>query len=158
MEVKFKKTRKFTVIKTLCFVVVTLFLAIGCDKSEILPENGDIDPALLVGKWDCIKFAYTANGKTFSDVSTLSKGRMEILNLENKWRFVHTNEMFYLYSISGNSIKLTMNGSTFIYPPQEETTICEALKNVYSFGIKGNELFFYFKGSETKNLLILKKQ
>jgi len=158
MEVKLKKTRKFKLIKTLFPVVVTLFLAIGCDKSEILPENGDIDPALLIGKWDCIKFAYTADGKTFSDVSALSKGRMEILNLEDKWRFVHTNEMFYLHSISGNLIKLTMSGSTLIYQPQEEKDICEALENVNIFSINGNELFFYFMGSETKNVLILKKQ
>ena len=150
MKTKLKKTRWFTVISTLCLVFATLFFAFGCDKSE------NIDPALLIGKWDCIKFAYTANDKTISDVATLSNGRMEIPNLKDEWRFVHRNEMFYLHSISGNLIKLTMSGSTLVYPPQEETDICEALENVYSFDIKGNELLLYFKGSETKNTLILK--
>ena len=146
-------------ISTLCLVVITLFAAVGCDKSEIPSDGGDIDPALLIGEWDCIKFAYIAEDEMISDVAVLSKGHIVIPNLENKWKFVHMNEIFYNHSLSeGNLIKLTMSGSTFIMPPQEEIDICEALENAYSFDIKNNELMFYFTGIENKNLLILKKR
>jgi uncharacterized repeat protein (TIGR02543 family) len=39
MEIIFKKPLWFTVITTLCLVVVTLFAAGGCDKAEILPKH-----------------------------------------------------------------------------------------------------------------------
>jgi hypothetical protein len=126
---------------------------------EILSENGDVDPAPLVGEWDCIKFAYIAEDKTISNVVLLLKGHIVVPNMEDKWTFVHTNEIFYNHSLSeGNLIKLTMSGSTFIMPPQEEIDICEALENAYSFSIKVNELMIYFIGVENKNLLILKKR
>jgi hypothetical protein len=38
-KIRFKKTIWFTVITTLCLVVITLFAAVGCDKSEIPPTN-----------------------------------------------------------------------------------------------------------------------
>ncbi|GHT68708.1 hypothetical protein AGMMS50239_34360 [Bacteroidia bacterium] len=153
MKTIFKKSLRFTVITTLCLVVTMFFVAVSCDKQET-PRY--IDPTLLVGEWDCIKFAYTADGKTILDINTLSKGRIIISNLKDKWAFVHTNEIFYNHSLSGNLIQLTMNGSTFVMPPQEEINICEALENAYSFAIKDNELMIYFTGDDNKNLLILK--
>jgi uncharacterized protein YcfL len=155
MKTTLKKSLRFTVITTLCLVVAMFFVAVSCEKQETPRYN---DQTLLVGEWDCIKFAYTADGKTILDINTLSKGRLVIPNMEDKWVFVHTNEIFYDHSLSGNSIKLTMNGSTFINPPQEEIDICEALKNAYSFAIKDHELMIYFTGDDNKNLLILKKQ
>ena len=158
MKVILKKPQWSTMITTLYLVIVTLFVATGCDKSENPPASGDIDSTLFIGEWDCIKFAYIADDKTISDVAVLSKGYFIIPNMEDKWTFVHTNEIFYEHSISGNLIKLTMRGSTFILPPQEEIDICEALKNAYSFAIKDNELMIYFTGIENKNLLIFKKR
>ena len=38
MEIILKKPLRFTVITTLCLVVVTLFAASGCDKVEVLPN------------------------------------------------------------------------------------------------------------------------
>ena len=39
MKIILKKPLWFTVITTLCLVVVTLFAASGCDKTEILPKH-----------------------------------------------------------------------------------------------------------------------
>ena len=124
---------------------------------EIPPLSGDIDPALLIGKWDCIKFAYIAEDKTISDVTVLLKGHIVIPNMEDRWIFVYMNEIFYDHSLSGNLITLTASGSSFAMPPQEETDICEALANAYRFTIKDNELMVYFTGDENKNLLIFKR-
>ena len=41
MKIIFKKPLWFTVITTLCLVVVALFAAIGCDKSDISPKTGN---------------------------------------------------------------------------------------------------------------------
>ena len=43
MEIILKKPLWFTVITTLCLVVITLFAAIGCDKTEILPKHYTIN-------------------------------------------------------------------------------------------------------------------
>ena len=37
MKIILKKSRWFTIITTLCFVAVTLFAVVGCDKADILP-------------------------------------------------------------------------------------------------------------------------
>jgi hypothetical protein len=129
-----------------------------------LSNNGENDPALLVGEWDCVKFAYTADGNKVSDVTEITKGRLEIpiVNHEsgNQWVLHCVNSIWFDYSISNNLIELTLRGSTYVYvqPPHEEYDITTALMNAYSFVIKGNELIIYFTGVENKNLLILKKQ
>jgi hypothetical protein len=132
---------------------------VNLQEEEPLSDNEDIDPTLLVGEWDCIKFAYISDDNTVSDVTVLSKGHIIIPNMIDRWTFVHTNEIFYNHSFSeGNLIKFTMSGSTFVIPPQEEEDICEALENAYSFAIIDNELIIYFTEIENKNLLILKKR
>ena len=45
-----------------------------------LSESGNIDPELLIGEWDCVKFAYTADGKKISNVVAISQGRLTIPN------------------------------------------------------------------------------
>ena len=35
-----------------------------------LSKEGSSDPALLVGKWDCIRYAYTEDGKTISNAGS----------------------------------------------------------------------------------------
>jgi hypothetical protein len=160
MKIILKKTQWFTMITTLCLVVITLFAVSGCNELETPSINEEIDPTLLIGEWDCIKFAHIAKNGAISDIDVLSKGHIVIpdINMEYKWVFVHTNEIFYKYSLSGNLIKLTMSGSTYILPPQEETKICEALENVYRFVIEDDRSMFYFTEIENKNLLILKKR
>lgn len=34
--------------------------------------NGSIDPELLIGEWEIVKFAYTADGKEFSNVAAIA--------------------------------------------------------------------------------------
>ena len=40
----------------------------------------------------------------------------------------------------------------------DEIAVFDALKNTYSFVIKGNELIIHFTKAENRNLLILKKR
>jgi len=40
-------------------------------KSHNLTKNGKIDPDLLIGEWDIIKFAYTPNGNKISNVANI---------------------------------------------------------------------------------------
>ena len=155
-----KKSKWFTAIVTLCLVSVFLFAAFfGCDESKTSSKSGEINPALLIGEWDCVKFAYIAKDKTISDVALLSKGQLKIPNLEDKWLFTHGNQYLCTYSISDNLISFTaVIPITYAMPFQEEIDISEALENAYSFSIKDNELIFHFAGVENKNLLILKKR
>jgi len=137
--------------------------------SSNLLKDGTIDPKLLIGEWDCIKFAYTADGNEILKETALSGGKLTIpvastpeKYLENRellWCFGYINSCGLYCSLSGSSIKLELVYCTYVYvkPPHEEYDIRSALMNAYSFVIKGDELIFYFKGTEDKNLLILKK-
>jgi len=51
MKIILKKTLWFTVITKLCLVVVTLFAANGCDKSEIPPTACNVDNPLTDLPW-----------------------------------------------------------------------------------------------------------
>jgi hypothetical protein len=51
MGIILKKTRWFTVITTLCLVVVSLFAASGCDKTEVLPTMCNFDNPLTDLPW-----------------------------------------------------------------------------------------------------------
>ena len=132
--------------------------------SSNLLKDGDINSASLIGEWDCVKFAYTTDGNKISNVSDISKGGLTIpyaptpieQNLEDRWELYHSNSTWFICSLNGNLIKLELKGSTLVGSPPEESNIVEALRNVYSFVVKDNELIFYFTGDEDKNLLILK--
>lgn len=161
MEIKNKKNVKFTkeLSYLLCFGLIGLCLSVvACERHEPLANGENIDPMLLIGEWDCVKFAYIDEDSSVSDVVILSKGHFVIPSMTEKWTFVHTNEIFYDHLLSGNSIKLTMNGSTFVMPPSEEMAICEALENAYSIHIQDDELMIYFTDINSKNLLVLKKR
>ena len=133
-----------------------------------LLKTGTADTALLIGKWDVVKFAYTANGNEISDITAISKAMLTIPfavtpvenNLEDRWRLYCVNSIWFVSSLSGNLIELAMRGSTFVNVPDdhEENYIVLALINAYSFVIIDDELIIYFTGIEGKNLLILKKQ
>ena len=139
-----------------------------------LLKNGSVDAALLVGEWDIVWLAYTADGKTVSHTIPLSRGRLSIpfaptpteyTNwLDSRWRLGVGNSIWWsTCSLSGGSIKLTFERTTLILPPEdvkrEEGMLTSALLNAYSFVTNGNELIFRLAvDSEDHNLLILKRR
>ena len=143
---------------------------------EYADAGAGINPELLIGEWDVVKFAYTADGKEISNVATVSGAWLKIpveFNLgEEAWLLHCLNSAFYACSISGNLIEFEPLGSTYIYVPTPhlEFDMEFALDNAYSFVIKGNELIIYFKKIDdkdslskctvikNKNLLIFKKR
>jgi len=184
-----KNVAKRSTVAILCTLVIGFFLSVAsCDKlrnsfvseiTEILEDSvisQGISPSLLIGKWDCIKFAYTANNDS---IDTILRGRLEIFPITKmdsmitcphdtedlQWNLYHTNWNRFICSsssnstkvISDNSIKLVLCGSTYVIPSQEEIDIMFALEDAYRFDIIGDELVIYFTGAVNKDLLILKK-
>ena len=145
-----------------------------------LSKDGLIDPELLIGEWDMIKFAFTPDGVEITNEEAIAKGYLFIPSaptpkdskcndLDNLWMVTPTNYSWYIGSIFDNLIKFTHCSSTYAYiiPPNERYGIGYAIDNAYSFVIRGNELIIYFKQAvsfdywaviENKNLLILKKR
>jgi len=140
-----------------------------------LLKSGDIDRALLLGEWECVKVANTVDGNTITDVSNIKKGRVSItekvvehypgnvaiyINLS----LFYTNTRIYStvnapFDIDGQFIhffpyEVTQNVST---APQEEMDLDHVFRHVYSFVVRGDELIFHFTKGNNKNLLILKK-
>jgi hypothetical protein len=133
-----------------------------------LSNSGENDPALLIGEWDCVKFAYTADGNNVSDVVKITSSVLviqvaatssecEVYDLATgmyrqleMWRLHCINSSGWLCSLSGNSIKFTFCGGTKIGVPipHEEWDIEWAFHNAHSFVIKGNELMIFFTGDE----------
>ncbi|MCL2072862.1 MAG: hypothetical protein FWH18_02995 [Marinilabiliaceae bacterium] len=145
-----------------------------------LSKSGKIDPELLIGEWDCVKFAYTVEGKKISNVVAISQGRLTIPfayspdddNGLNRWELQVVNSIMYVCSMESNYIELFVKRTTYInvVPPHLEYDLMYALENALSFVIKENELIIYFPKIEdenrlsqcsvvkNKNLLILKKR
>jgi len=144
--------------------------------SSNLIKNGTVDRALLFGEYDCVKFAYTADGNTISDRAVLKKGRVSITERVEEHShgsvgiyiylsLFHSNTRHYStinapFDIRGQFIRffpdgVTQNVST---SPQEEMDLDHVFRNVYSFVIRNNELIIHFQRGENKNLLILKKR
>ena len=129
-----------------------------------LSKNGKTDPKLLIGEWDAVAFAYTANGHKIYEVVKIKSAHLvipvaptgseckvydpEIGSFKSsvKWGLECSNSFGWLCSISGNSIKFTSCGGTKMgLPcPDEENDILKAFYNAYSFVIKGNELMIFF--------------
>jgi len=143
-----------------------------------LSIGGEINPELLIGEWELIKFAFTADGKKISDVAAISSGILIPTSIDDdglaQWCLITANSTCFIYSLEGNRIKLKRKGVSFSYvyviPPNEEYDLISALNNAYSFVIKDNELMIYFMKekdkeilsyctvTEDKNLLILKRR
>ena len=155
---------------------------------SILLSNGDIsgynDPALLIGEWDFVKFAYAADGNKIKHVANISRSKLTIQpvteesdircdhdSVDQQW-FVNVLNWFGMNcSITGNLIDLKFCGSSYmlVHPPHEEYDIMFALENAHSFVVMSDKLFIYFEDvdeqwknhfifKEKKNLLILKKR
>ena len=144
---------------------------------------GVSDPTFLIGEWDLVRFAYTADGRKISSVSTIRNCIGWSHDINNKTDcIVDISEGFLLneddelqghellavyfkqclttYSILGNIMNMNRSDCWAILLPwtNDETKVNNALLNAYSFVVKGNELIIYFKGVENKNLLILKRR
>lgn len=180
--------------KITLYLVSIVWLAGGlsCNNAEMElnslfnpSEHMKIDTEFLIGEWNIVKFAYTADGNKISDVAAITNVRLVIqtitgnnpvrcnLNIEDidlELSLSCVNWTGAYVSLSGNFINITHCGSTYLYaiPPHEEYDITFALLNAYSFIIRGDELILYFQGDdkdwrnsflikENKNLLILKK-
>ena len=134
-----------------------------------LSESGKIAPELLIGEWDGIKFAYTANGKKIFDVVKIKSASLLIpvaptdtvcvvydveTGMSSRSKMWGLNSSIngggWLCSLSGNLINLTFCGSTKIGVPNphEENDLVWALDNAKSFVIKGNELIIFFSVDE----------
>jgi hypothetical protein len=133
-----------------------------------LVKMGRIDPELLIGEWDAIKFAYTSDGKKISDVVNIKSAWLEIpvaptgsgwevyndeadaCKSSEAWGLGCINGSRWLCSLSGNLIKFLFCGTTKIGVPiqHEEWDIVYAFNNSCSFVIKGNELMIFFTEDE----------
>ena len=155
-----------------------------------LSKKGKNNPELLVGEWDCMKFAYTEDGNKITNVKDISnlgfennsvdKGflawyKVGISNLDAAHiaQMVNdaplglfgplmfgTNNHFYLIS---DNLMFFSRFSDYVYAialteTNEVRDVQFALRNTYSYVVKGNELIIHFKGVEKRNLLILEKR
>ena len=144
-----------------------------------LSKNGKNAPELLIGEWELVKFAFTADGKKISnekDISDLALmwgDKVLQISYDDPLQYIkdapsdlfgpfHIMNSYHFYSISGNRITFSRySDNTFgidIHITDEGHNVLNALKNTYSFVIKGDELIIYFIGEENRNLLILKKR
>jgi hypothetical protein len=131
-----------------------------------LSKKGVATPALLIGDWDFITYAYTEDGITISDVPSKPKGLLLIKgtkanSFKIQWEFKYENTFYYECYLSGCLVELPSRGSTLIHVPDErenEVDLATAIRNAYSFVIIGDELIIYYTGKEDKNLLVLKKR
>ena len=138
-----------------------------------LSKSGNFDPELLIGEWDCVRFAYTADGRNISDVVEISKGRLTIpnepfiknrFNIENDWERIRKSQWsldclnwygFFCLSLGKNIIEFVQNGYTFAGTPTPhvEHDLTYAIRTARSYVIRGNELLFYFQKIDDGNLV-----
>ena len=131
-----------------------------------LAKLGIADSELLIGKWSFVTYAYTEDGIVISEIPSKPKGLLQIKDtkvnsFEKQWEFKYENTSYYECYLSGSLLKLPFRGSTLIYVPEEEeneVNLTSAIRNVYSFVIKEDELLIYYIGIDDENILIFKKQ
>ena len=168
---------------TLCVVSIILCWSCQFTNEEDLPlaepvsdemiasdlsENGETDPKLLIGEWDPIMFACTADGRKISNVAAIASNYAVTIS---DLTFIYNDNLLgplyfvncvFFYSRSDNLISYLEEKSLWYavnMPVTDvERKIFKALSNAYSFVIKGNELIIFFTGVENNNLLILKKR
>jgi len=123
--------------------------------ADNLSKKGSVDPTLLLGEWDCVKFACTDDGNKIEDIAGVQKGHIRI-NEAGLW-ICHTSMCFVGLTTNGKWFRKDFS-TRFIHTPQEEADIIIALLSMYSYVIKDDELIIYFilNGSDS-NLLILKR-
>ena len=136
--------------------------------SSNLSRMGNTEPELLVGEWDCVKFAYTSNGNNILNVDVISTtGHVIIPDVKNLSLSIsllsdNLDGIHFNCSFSDNLLKLSQYPVVvpfdFMNRGDDDTMVAFALTNAYSFVVKDDELIIYFIGPDKKNLLILKKR
>jgi len=129
-----------------------------------LAKQGKCDPALLIGRWDSIRYAYTSDGnKIFYEVATTMGYCLVIPTVPTPsrpdsipdwkqwwhpdlWYLIPGSQPAFCCSLSGNLIFIKNSSSTYAGYGIEQNDLVFALVNSYSFVIKGNELIIYFTG------------
>ena len=123
-----------------------------------LSKKGSNDPELLVGEWICIKFAYTDDGNTISDVDVIPAGVRFVISDLSHWVFTYFHSWRVVPSISGNLMGLRIAENPVATPLPDETNMFTRIENAYSFVIQGDELIVFFTGNESMNLIIMKQK
>jgi hypothetical protein len=142
--------------------------------ANLKKNSSTTDLANLIGDWDLIKFAYTADGNKITDVDLIlydilgkpHYGRLSIdfeLTSEQRvpiWLFSFMSSFRIEYSISlSNLINLRVFQISYDLPLFElQDAVVSALDNAYSFAVKGDELLIHFIDTEKQNLLVFKRQ
>ncbi|MDR1983319.1 MAG: hypothetical protein LBQ28_00610 [Prevotellaceae bacterium] len=150
-------------MKKILKLTAMLLILAACNHSDDnfctkLSEQGNIDYSSLLGDWQCQSFAYCSNSidNAVNHVAIL-KGHISITDINNIWLY-HTNEIHYDCILGKpNSMHLTLKGSTYINPTQEEIDITQALDSAVCYVIIGDKLFIHFNGFSNKNILIFTK-
>ena len=185
-------------MKKLYFILLAVCLIgmAACENKEpkdkqIIASNllnkGSVDTALLVGEWELVKFAFTIDGNTISDVATISDVVNDMMlnyisinvpneeyvlslcdiepqlctyDLSSIWTFSFCYSYLF-YSVSENLTSFIISYFPYmvnIILTDDGNDVMNALKNAYSFVIRSDELIIHFTGVKNKNLLILKKR
>ncbi len=155
------KTKTILLLLATCLLLV--FASRCKEKEETLTlckellKRGAANPELLIGEWRFESFSHTKDGVNFIEKGKIAKGKIVITDSDTIW-LTHTNEYRYIYEISSsNKIKIRLNGSTFINPPDEEIYITEVFDKVMCYSIYNNVLYLHFSESGEQNILVLNK-
>lgn len=152
-----------TTLLLLASCLLLVFASRCKDKDETsslckkLLKQGTANPELLIGEWRFESFSHTKDGVNFIEKGKIDKGKIVITDSATIW-LTHTNEYRYIYEIiSSNKIKIHLNGSTFINPPDEEIYITEVFDKAICYSIHNNVLYLHFSEAGEQNILVLNK-
>jgi len=182
IEKSFARMQKI-VYTTFCVVILLSWSCQNDNEQEPLSDEqisinlskkGKNDPKLLIGEWDAVMFAYTANGKKISDVLKIERAYLFVtaaptdtvcwvddpvtgMSRQTKqWGLQNShNSSNWLCSIHGNSIKFSLcfTNKMGVPCPHEENDIVGAFYYAYSFVVNKNELMIFFSRDE-KNKIV----
>ena len=151
-----------------------------------LSENGVNATDLLIGEWEINSFAYTADGRKISKVTSISNVAVgmtlnhiymsvpieEFLisnHASEPWLCMYDLSSILIFDFAYSSLlySLSENLMNYItrYSPwtisvsftEDGKDVINALMHAYSFVVKGDQLMIQFTGVEKRNLLILTK-
>ena len=155
MKTIFKKPLWFTVITILCLVVVTLFAAFGCGKSETPLKDtlqGSKWKLVGVGSLDKIalqelepkncKKCYTLTFDTDNTFQTFSSTN----ELQGIYKANYGTQTIQIIDFGGTKIGEIGGGNLYVNPFWEMA--------IQSFSLQGNELRLYYNDNE--NYLLFK--
>jgi len=155
MKIIFEKSVWFTVISTLCLVVVTLFAVIGCDKSETPQKDtlrgskwklvgiGSLDKIDLqeLEPKDCEK-CYTLTFDTDNTFQTFSSTN----NLQGIYKANYSTQTIQIVDFGGTKINEFGGGNLYVEPFWG--------KAIQSFSLQADELRLYY--DKNKKYLLFK--